>query len=162
MALGDSSPFAPIDLVGGLVTNVVATNMACQNHSFRTGIGLAVKDASGNAVLDAGGKKVTEVPAYLDFRFLGGLAAAVAGQLIPNPMARRVGHDLASGLLNSYVATETCRRHALKRVSQTEWDTEDGPMMRQLAEQAAAAPAPQDAAQGQSKPGGAPNYAYGW
>lgn len=162
MALGDSSPFAPIDLVGGLVTNVVATNMACKNHSFRTGIGLAVKDAQGNAVLDTNGQKVTEVPAYLDFRFLGGLAAAVAGQLVPNPMARRVGHDLASGLLNSYVATETCRRHALERVSKTEWDTEDGPLMkRQIAEQAQAA-APSAAPSAAAGAPGDKNYAYGW
>jgi hypothetical protein len=161
MALGDSSPFAPIDLVGGLVTNVVATNMACKNHSFRTGIGLAVKDASGNAVVDANGQKVTEVPAYLDFRFLGGMAAAVAGQLIPNPMARRVGHDLASGLLNSYVATETCRRHALQRVTAEEWaspsaEVDRNPALPDLAVQAA-----QDAAQA-LKGKGAPNYAYGW
>jgi len=161
MALGDSSPFAPIDLVGGLVTNVVATNMACKNHSFRTGIGLTVKDAQGNAVLDTQGQKVTEVPAYLDFRFLGGLAAAVAGQLVPNPMARRVGHDLASGLLNSYVATETCRRHALERVSKTEWDTEDGPLKRQIAEQEAAQ-APAAAAAAAAGTSGGKNYAYGW
>ena len=148
MALGDSSPFAPIDLVGGLVTNVVATNMACKNHSFRTGIALKDKQTG-----------VEEVPAYLDFRFLGGLAAAVAGQLVPNPMARRVGHDLASGLLNSYVATETCRRHALERVSQTEWDSQDGPLKRQIAEQAQAA-APAAAAAG--APAASANYAYGW
>ncbi len=160
MALGDSSPFAPIDLVGGLVTNVVATNMACKNHSFRTGIGLTVKDAQGNAVLDINRQPVKEVPAYLDFRFLGGLAAAVAGQLVPHPTARRVGHDLASGLLNSYVATETCRRHALKRVSETEWGTEDGPLMnRQIAEQAQPA-APAAAAAGAPTPSA--NYAYGW
>ena len=162
MALGDSSPFAPIDLVGGLVTNVVATNMACKNHSFRTGIGLTVKDAQGNAVLDINKQPLKEVPAYLDFRFLGGLAAAVAGQLVPNPMARRVGHDLASGLLNSYVATETCRRHALKRVSETEWGTEDGPLMnRQIAEQEAAQ-APAAAAAAAAGASGGKNYAYGW
>lgn len=147
MPLGDSSPFAPVDLLGGLVTNVVATNFACKNHSFRTGI--AMKNKSG----------VEEVPAYLDFRFLGGVAAAVAGQLIPNPMARRVGHDLASGLLNSYVATETCRRHALQRVSDTEWQSEDGPLHpSQIAEPAAAAEAP---APGKTAMG-AQNYAYGW
>jgi hypothetical protein len=151
MALGDSSPFAPIDLVGGLVTNVVATNMACKNHSFRTGI--ALKDKQTGA---------EEVPAYLDFRFLGGLAAAVAGQLVPHPTARRVGHDLASGLLNSYVATETCRRHALKRVSETEWGTEDGPLMnRQIAEQEAAQ-APAAAAAAAAGASGGKNYAYGW
>ena len=60
MALGDSSPFAPVDLLGGLVTNVVATNFACKNHSFRVGIPMGEKK---------------EIPAYLDYRFLGGVAA---------------------------------------------------------------------------------------
>ncbi len=151
MPLGDSSPFAPIDLVGGLVTNVVATNMACQNHSFRTGI--KMKNASG----------VEEVPAYLDYRFLGGMAAAVAGQLVPNAMARRVSHDLASGLLNSYVATETCRRHALQRVTAEEWaspsaEPDRNPALPDMAIQAAT-----DAAQAvKAKVNGAQNYAYGW
>jgi len=147
MPLGDSSPFAPIDLVGGLVTNVVATNMACQNHSFRTGI--KMKNASG----------VEEVPAYLDYRFLGGMAAAVAGQLVPNAMARRVSHDLASGLLNSYVATETCRRHALQRVTADEWNSmvSQGQIEQAPAQAAAAEPAAAGA-----KVSGAGNYAYGW
>jgi hypothetical protein len=146
MPLGDSSPFAPIDLVGGLVTNVVATNMACQNHSFRTGI--KMKNASG----------VEEVPAYLDYRFLGGMAAAVAGQLVPNAMARRVSHDLASGLLNSYVATETCRRHALQRVTADEWNSMASQgQIEQAPSQAAAA---EPAAAGVKLGGG--NYAYGW
>jgi hypothetical protein len=144
MPLGDSSPFAPIDLVGGLVTNVVATNMACQNHSFRTGI--KMKNASG----------VEEVPAYLDYRFLGGMAAAVAGQLVPNAMARRVSHDLASGLLNSYVATETCRRHALQRVTADEWNSMVS--QGQIEQAPAQAAAAQPAAAGE----GAKNYAYGW
>jgi hypothetical protein len=146
MPLGDSSPFAPIDLVGGLVTNVVATNMACQNHSFRTGI--KMKNASG----------VEEVPAYLDYRFLGGMAAAVAGQLVPNAMARRVSHDLASGLLNSYVATETCRRHALQRVTADEWNSmaSQGQIEQAPAQAAAAEPAAAGAKVG------AGNYAYGW
>ncbi len=146
MPLGDSSPFAPIDLVGGLVTNVVATNMACQNHSFRTGI--KMKNASG----------VEEVPAYLDYRFLGGMAAAVAGQLVPNAMARRVSHDLASGLLNSYVATETCRRHALQRVTADEWNSmaSQGQIEQAPAQAAAAEPAAAGAKVG------ATNYAYGW
>lgn len=146
MALGDSSPFAPVDLLGGLVANVVATNMACKNHSFRTGIELENKET-----------KVKEVPAYLDYRFLGGLAAAVGGQVIDNPMARRVGHDLASGLLNSFVATETCRRHALQRVSAPEWQSQDGPL-------AAGAPNQlgMDDMSGMHANAGAHNYAYGW
>jgi len=156
MPLGDSSPFAPIDLVGGLVTNVVATNMACQNHSFRTGISLNVKDANGKVVVDGNNNPVKEVPAYLDYRFLGGMAAAVAGQLVPNAMARRVSHDLASGLLNSYVATETCRRHALQRVTADEWNS----MVSQG--QIEQAPAQASAAQPAAAGEGAKNYAYGW
>jgi hypothetical protein len=162
MPLGDSSPFAPIDLVGGLVTNVVATNMACQNHSFRTGISLNVKDASGKVVVDGNNNPVKEVPAYLDYRFLGGMAAAVAGQLVPNAMARRVSHDLASGLLNSYVATETCRRHALQRVTAEEWaspsaEPDRNPALPDMAIQAAT-----DAAQAVKAKAGGGNYAYGW
>lgn len=156
MALGDSSPFAPVDLLGGLVANVLATNAACQNYDFRVGIGITAKDAQGNVKKDGQGQEIKEVPAFLDYRFLGGLAAAVGGQLTNNPMARRVGHDVASGLLNSFVATETCRNHALKRVSQAEWASEDGPHRsstnRMLDDQAAA----------QGAPAGAPNYAYGW
>jgi len=156
MALGDSSPFAPVDLLGGLVANVVATNFACQNYDFRTGIGIAKKDSQGAVLKDANGQNIKEVPAFLDYRFLGGLAAAVGGQLTNNPMARRVGHDVASGLLNSFVATETCRRHALERVSQAEWDSQDGPRARlggnQLTDDQAV----------QGVPAGAPNYAYGW
>jgi hypothetical protein len=146
MALGDSSPFAPIDLLGGLVANVVATNFACQNYDFRTGISVTTKNAQG--------QDVKEVPAYLDYRFLGGLAAAVGGQLTNNAMARRVGHDVASGLLNSFVATETCRRHALERVSQQEWASQDGPRASQnrLTDDQAM----------QGVHAGAPNYAYGW
>lgn len=155
MALGDSSPFAPVDLLGGLVTNVVATNFACKNHSFRTGI--AMKNKSG----------VEEVPAYLDFRFLGGVAAAVAGQLIPNPMARRVGHNLASGLLNSYVATETCRRHALQRVTQDEWNSpsteiDQNPALPDMSIDAAQAAAGKVRQAAQAQPAGGQNYAYGW
>ena len=59
-------------------------------------------------------------------------------------------------LATRVVATETCRNHALKRVSQAEWATEDGPRRpsanRMLDDQAAA----------QGAPAGAPNYAYGW
>ncbi len=92
MALGDSSPFAPVDLLGGLVVNIVATNMTCKDPNFRIGIQ----------------NKEGVIQPFADYRFLGGLAAAVAGQLSNNPMVTRVGHDVASGLLNSFVATETC------------------------------------------------------
>jgi len=122
--LGDASDFTPLDLLGSLAVNAVGTNMACQTDSFRTGI----KNSEG------------QVPAYADFRFLGGVAAALAAQW-GGPMVRRAGHDAAVGLLGSYVATETCRRHAIAKLSAG----------------APAAPAPSP-----EVPAGAPNYAYGW
>tara|TARA_Y100000389_G_scaffold192046_1_gene219048 strand:- start:1428 stop:1847 length:420 start_codon:yes stop_codon:yes gene_type:complete len=139
MALGDSSPFAPVDLLGGLVVNVVATNMTCKDPNFRIG----VKNKEG------------VIQPFADYRFLGGLAAAVAGQLSNNPMVTRVGHDVASGLLNSFVATETCIKN-----------------MRDAGTlQAAGAPA--QIAEGDEVPGSGnfagghmggahANYAYGW
>lgn len=165
MALGDSSPFAPIDLLGGLVANAVATGAACKNHDFRTGIGIAKKDSQGAVLKDANGQEVKEVPAFLDYRFLGGLAAAVGGQLTKNAMARRVGHDVASGLLNSFVATETCRMHALRRVSEAEWQTQDGPGSW-LGDRVLGKPGDgnrlTDEQAMQGVHAGAPNYAYGW
>lgn len=92
--LGDASDFSPIDLLGTLAVNAAATNFACKGQNLRTGI--AVKG---------------EVKAWSDYRFIGGVTAALVGQF-GNPMVRRAGHDLATGLLNSYVATETCKRHA--------------------------------------------------
>lgn len=157
MALGDSSPFAPIDLLGGLVANAVATGAACKNHDFRTGISVTTKNAQG--------QDVKEVPAYLDYRFLGGLVAAVGGQLTKNAMARRVGHDVASGLLNSFVATETCRMHALRRVSEAEWETKDGPGSW-IGDRVLGKPGDgnrlTDEQAMQGAHAGAPNYAYGW
>jgi len=154
MALGDSSPFAPVDLLGGMVLNALATNMACKDADFRVGIKITTKNDQG--------QEVKETPAYLDYRFLGGLAAAVAGQLVPNPMHRRIGHDMASGLLNSFVATETCRRHALER---------GGASAEGAASAAPAAQSKQIASErggggntisGQAQHAGATNYAYGW
>jgi len=134
--LGDTSEFGPLDLLGSLAINAATTRFACQSDSLRYGI----KSKTG------------DVPAYADFRFLGGVAAAAAGQFLNNPTARRVGHDTAVGLLGSYVATEMCRSQALARA-------------------AAAAPAqiPEDAtprarrsAASAEAAEGAKNYAYGW
>jgi hypothetical protein len=139
MALGDSSPFAPVDLLGGLVVNIVATNMTCKDPNFRIG----VKNKEG------------VIQPFADYRFIGGLAAAVAGQFSNNPMVTRVGHDVASGLLNSFVATETCIKNM----------REAGTL------QAAGSPAqiPADADEmGGGHMGGAhmagahANYSYGW
>jgi hypothetical protein len=130
MALGDSSPFAPIDLLGGLITNAVATNMACKNVQFRTGIA----------------NKSGVVQPFADYRFLGGLAAALAGQFVDNPMVTRVGHDVASGLLNSFVATETCRKHALARNPPAQIPAD----------------APAEGSDNMHMAGAHSNFAYGW
>lgn len=97
--LGQSSDFAPVDLLASLGMNAVSTHFACKSETFRLGY----KNKQG------------EIPAWADVRFLGGLAAAVAAQF-GGPNVARVGHDAALGLLNSYVATETCRKHAIDRL----------------------------------------------
>jgi len=99
--LGDASEFTPLDLLGALAVNAVTTNVACKSEAFRTGI----KNKQG------------EIPAYADFRFLGGVAAAAVAQF-GGPNVRRAGHDAAVGLLGSYVATETCRRHAVAKIQE--------------------------------------------
>jgi hypothetical protein len=128
--LGDASEFSPIDLLGTLAVNAAATNFACKGQNLRTGI--AIKG---------------EVKAYTDYRFLGGVAAALVGQF-GNPMVRRAGHDLATGLLNSYVATETCKRHAEFKIRE------------QGASDASAAAAQIPAAAPAAAPAGAKNRAY--
>lgn len=133
--LGDSSEFAPLDLLGALALNAAGTNMACRDPSFRVGI----KNKQG------------EVPAWADFRFLGGLTAALVGQF-GGPQVRRVGHDTALGLLGSYVATETCRRHAMARLSQVQ--------AAQAAQIPAGAQAQAEAAAAEAATAGA--YGYGW
>ena len=97
--LGDASDFTPLDLLGSLGLNAAATHFACQDGTLRTGIKIGEKK---------------EVHPLTDYRFMGGMAAALVGQFGP-PMARRVGHDVATGLLNSFVTTETCRMAAQKK-----------------------------------------------
>lgn len=96
--LGDTSEFGPIDLLGSLAINLVTTNMAVKSDDAGLRYGIKV-----------GQNK--KVEAYTDVRFLGGVAAAVAAQF-GGPAVRRYGHDIANGLLNSFVATETIQRHA--------------------------------------------------
>lgn len=97
--LGDPSEFTPLDLLGGLAVNAISTNVACKSDAFRVGI----KNKTG------------DIPAWADYRFLGGVAAAAVAQF-GGPMVRRAGHDAAMGLLGSYVSTETCRRHAMEKI----------------------------------------------
>ncbi len=140
--LGDASEFSPIDLLGTLAVNAAATNFACKGQNLRTGI--AVKG---------------EVKAWSDYRFIGGVAAALVGQF-GNPMVRRAGHDLATGLLNSYVATETCKRHAEFKIREQGASDASAAAAAQIP---AAAPAPA-AAGGKNRAyaRGSMNSSYGW
>jgi hypothetical protein len=138
--IGDTTEFGPVDLLGALAVNALTTNMACKNPAFRVGIK----------------KKGTEdIPPFADYRFLGGVAAAVGGQFLNDARMQRVGHDLACGLLGSFVATETCRKAAQKVVDAggaQSFYTSAGPA---LSEPAPAAPAAATAE-------ASANYVYGW
>ena len=135
---GETSEFGPIDLLAGLAVNIGGTHMACKNPTLRVGI----KNKAG------------DVPAYGDFRFIGGVLGALAGQYVENPMVRRASHDAAAGLLHSFVATETARRAAVQNI-----EAGRGPVA-QVTDQSSA-PAPEAAPAEAGKAGGG-NYAYGW
>ena len=132
--LGDASDFSPLDLLGSLAVNAVTTNLACKSDTFRVGWK---------------SKTTGDVAPWMDYRFLGGVAAAAVGQF-GGPMVRRAGHDAAVGLLGSYVATETCRAAAIKRM-------QGGGVA--LQQPALSAPGPAAPA---APAGGSQNYAYGW
>lgn len=157
--LGDASDFTPLDLLGSLGLNAASTHFACQDGSLRIGIKIGRGGADGKG----------EVHAATDYRFLAGLGAAVAAQFGP-PMARRVGHDVATGLLGSYVATETCRMAAEAKHG---WDIKLDPSdyvesdKRYIAASAPSAPStpPQKEAGKTVSPNrgrGSMNSAYGW
>ena len=141
--LGDASDFTPLDLLGSLGLNAAATHFACQDGTLRTGIKIGANK---------------QVEAYTDARFLGGLAAAIAGQFGP-PMARRVGHDVATGLLGSFVATETCRMAAKAKKQHIEMvpNVENAP---QVTESAPAAGVKAKGAKNYAR--GSMNSSYGW
>jgi hypothetical protein len=141
--LGDASDFTPLDLLGSLGLNAAATHFACQDGTLRTGFKIGANK---------------QVEAYTDARFLGGLAAAIAGQFGP-PMARRVGHDVATGLLGSFVATETCRMAAKAKKQHIEMVADVEPP--QISE---SAPAAGVKGKGTSKnyARGSMNSSYGW
>lgn len=155
--LGDASDFTPLDLLGSLGLNAASTHFACKDGSLRVGIKIGKGGADGKG----------EVHAATDYRFLAGLGAAVAAQFGP-PMARRVGHDVATGLLGSYVATETCRMAAEDKQSKWQIDprvAESAPQQLTAAEQARAErqAAKQPAQSGNGNRGrGSMNSAYGW
>ena len=143
MALGDASEFTPLDLLGSLGLNAAATHFACQDSTLRTGI-------------KVGANK--QVEAYTDARFLGGIAAALVGQFGP-PMARRVGHDVATGLLGSFVSTETCRMAAKAK---QEKEAAAAASAAQITEQAAASAAAGGKKVKMGAMRGSFNSAYGW
>ena len=129
--LGAPSDCTPLDMLGSLALNIGSTHVACRNDSLRFGI-----------------KVKGEVPAYTDLRFILGIAAAGVAQF-GGDMVRRAGHDAALGLLHSFVATETARHAAIKRLQERS---------------AAPPPAIQASAPvGERVPAGATNQgAYGW
>ena len=100
--IGDASEFTPLDLLGSLALNAGMTHLACTHKSGSFRLGMV-------------SKKTGDVPAFADYRFLGGITTAILGAFA-GPNLRRASHDMATGLLGSYVATETCRRQALKRI----------------------------------------------
>jgi len=104
MRFGSTSEFGSVDLLGTLAVNAGVTHLAAKKADFRTGIAIKGKDG------------VKSVPGYLDYRFLGGLASAVIAGTVGrrNAMVSRAGHDVASGLLNSFVATETMRNACMQ------------------------------------------------
>lgn len=130
--LGETSDFGALDLLGTLGVNAVASQMAVKNPTLRVGI----KNKSG------------DVPAWGDVRFIAGVLAAGASQFLGYEWGttRRVAHDVATGLLNSYVATETCRRAAIARVEAAQ--SAPPQISESVAPAAAPAPATTSAAMG--------------
>jgi hypothetical protein len=108
MRFGSTSEFGSVDLLGTLAVNAGVTHLAAKKADFRTGIAIKQKDENG--------RETKAVPGYLDYRFLGGLASAVIAGTVGrrNAMVSRAGHDVASGLLNSFVATETMRNACMQ------------------------------------------------
>ena len=100
----NASNFTPIDLVGTLGINHYASKYATLDDSFRLAI---YKDENG------------DVPAWSDLRFLGGTFAVLYMHFNENgnPLIYRALNDSAIGLLSSFVATETCRAAAVKRMT---------------------------------------------
>ena len=142
--LGDASDFTPLDLLGSLGLNAAATHFACQGQELRTGF-----------AVEMDGKK--EVQAFTDYRFLAGAASAIVAQFGP-PMVRRVGHDMATGLLGSFVATETCRMAAKAKQKVITFQDVAGPVS-QISEAAAQISEAARAVAPRAK--GAKNYARG-
>jgi hypothetical protein len=146
---GESSEFGPIDLLAGLAVNIGGTHMACKSPTLRVGM----KNKAG------------DIPAYADFRFLGGAVAALAAQWVDSPNVRRAAHDVANGLLNSYVATETARRAAIANLDGgaagvgDQIDPATGRMFAAPAQDTTTLP-PAAAPAGEKVGGG--NYNYGW
>jgi len=86
----------PLDLLGGLAVNYVGTRQAAGTGNLRY-----------NPFVEAD-------TWWKDIRFLLGVAGVAAGQL-DDGMMGRVGQDVATGSLNSFVATEAMRSVFLEK-----------------------------------------------
>lgn len=102
-----SSNFNSLDLGVALGLNFVASKYATLDDSFRLTL---YKDRNGDA------------PAYTDLRFLGGTLALMYLHFHAdkeNPIVIKACRDTSMGLLSSFVATETCRAAAVKRMTES-------------------------------------------
>ena len=96
-----STPTTPIDVIGALAVNFGGSTMAANNPNLRW-IPFGQSDNL-----------------FLDGRVLGGLAGVAAG-MFGTGMVRRVGVDVAQGLLGSVVATESVRRASIAKLQQAQ------------------------------------------
>ena len=102
--LRETTNFNAIDLLASLGINKFATKAATADDSFRLSL---YKDPSG------------DVPAVVDLRFIGGCVSVIYAQYYAkSEQLKRVAHDLSLGLFSSFVATESCRAAAVKRMIQ--------------------------------------------
>lgn len=102
--LRETTQFNAFDLLASLGINAAATKYATTDDSFRLSL---YKDPGG------------DVPAVADLRFIGGCMSVLYAQYYANTeRIKRVAQDLSLGLFSSFVATESCRAAAVKRLIQ--------------------------------------------
>ena len=140
-----STQFGAFDLMLSMGVNAGVTQMACKNPNFRWHI-TSPKDPNSKYAM------------FNDWRFAGGLALTLGGSYVAAEQKHRSGmetlaracHDGATGLLNSWISTETCRMHAQNM--QTHASTASAPQLTSTPEQGVPVGEPVPSA----------NYAYGW
>lgn len=95
--LSATAKLGPVDIVGQLAVNYMATGQATNSPDLRW--------CWGNPQVSS---------PWRDYRFGAGIAAAGLGTMADGD-SRRFLFDLASGSLNSFIATERVRKAALER-----------------------------------------------